>query len=296
MAGIGDALGLPFAVERPDGEVGKHAHRGVEEGDVDVAAYARPLGVEETDHEPDHARIAAREVDDAHAALAGWSVGLAGDPHVARVALDQVVEAGLARPGPGGPEAAEGAADDARIHVLELGVGEPEPGGQIAPHVVEDGVGDLHEIVENGAARRVLEIEGERLLAAIERLEVERVLLVQVGRHVAGAVAAHRGILDLDHLGAQVGEDLRAEGAGSELGDGEDADAVERGPGHVSTVAGLRRGWGDSSWARGPFSYRSTPARPADCPRWSRRSRCPGHPASTPAARARGSAHTGCRR
>src|SRR5436309_1043978 len=82
-------------------------------------------------------------------------------------------------PGPGGPEAAEGAADDARILVLELGVGEPGRGGQIAPHVVEDGVGDLHGIVEDGAGRRVLEIEGERLLAAIERLEVERVLLVQ---------------------------------------------------------------------------------------------------------------------
>ena len=89
----------------------------------DVAAYARPLGVEEADHEPDHARIATREVDDAHAALTGRSVGLAGDTHVARVALDQVVEAGLTRPWPVGAEAADGAADDARIQDLELAIG-----------------------------------------------------------------------------------------------------------------------------------------------------------------------------
>src|SRR6266704_3404581 len=105
MPGIGDALRLPLAVERPDREVGEHAHRRVEEGDVDVPPSARPLGVEETDHEPDHARIAAREVDDADSALSGWAVGLARNPHVARVALDQIVEAGLARPRRRRPEA-----------------------------------------------------------------------------------------------------------------------------------------------------------------------------------------------
>ena len=79
------------------GEVGEHAHRGVEERDVHVAADARALGVEEADHEPDHGGVAAREVDDGDAALARRPVGLAGDRHVARVALDQVV-VGRARP------------------------------------------------------------------------------------------------------------------------------------------------------------------------------------------------------
>ena len=47
-------------------------------------------------------------------------------------------------------------------------------------------------------------------------------------RDVAGDVAAHPGVLDLDDLGAEVGEDLGAEGPGAELGDGEDSNAVER--------------------------------------------------------------------
>ena len=55
------------------------------------------LGVEEPHHQADHRGVAAREVDHRDAALARRAVGLAGHRHVARVALDQVVEGGLGR-------------------------------------------------------------------------------------------------------------------------------------------------------------------------------------------------------
>jgi len=137
VAGIGNPLRLPIAVERPDREVGEHAHRRVQERDVYVPPCPRTLGVEEPDHEAEHAGIAAREVDDADAALAGRAVGLTRDPHVARVALDEVVEARLARARPRRAEAAQRAADDARVDALELPIGQPELGGQVTPDIVE---------------------------------------------------------------------------------------------------------------------------------------------------------------
>src|SRR5262249_59776527 len=74
----------------------------------------------------------------------------------------------------------------------------------------------------------MLQVERDGLLAAIERLEVERVALVRVGPYRARAVTADARILDLDDLGAEIGKELRAEGAGAELRDGHDAQAVER--------------------------------------------------------------------
>src|SRR5215470_15283583 len=271
VARVRDGLGLPVAVQRPDGKVGEHAHRGVEEGHVHIAPHAGALRLEEADHEAEHPRVAAREVDDAHPALAGRAVRLAGDAHVACVALDQVIEARLAGSRPTAPETAQRAAHDARVHALEGLVGQAETGREIAAHVIEEGVRNLDQIVQHRAPGLMLQVEGERLRATVEGLEVERVLLVEIGRNVARAVAAHRGVLDLDDLRAQVGQHLGAERAGSELGDGEDANSVERRSRHVSRGACPRRGWRGSSSARGPCAYTSRPARRAGCSRWSPR-------------------------
>jgi hypothetical protein len=50
---------------------------------------------------------------------------------------------------------------------------------------------------------------------------------VRVGRHVAPDVAADRRVLDLDHLGPEVGEVQRPERTGAELLDGHDADVLQ---------------------------------------------------------------------
>ena len=58
---------------------------------------------------------------------------------------------------------------------------------------------------------RALQIEGQRLLVAIEGLEDLAVVLAEEIRpDPARHVAAARAMLDLDHLGAHVGEMARA--------------------------------------------------------------------------------------
>src|SRR5256885_10314666 len=47
---------------------------------------------------------------------------------------------------------------------------------------------------------------GKAALVAVEALEEERASVLLVRRHDAADVSAHRRILDLDHLGAEIGE------------------------------------------------------------------------------------------
>src|SRR5207302_8056919 len=130
-------------------------------------------------------------------------------------------------------EARQRAADDRRVRVLQRGVRQAEAGRKIAAQVVVDGVGDAGEIAQDGLALGVGEVEGERLLAAVERLEVKRIAVGGVGADLAGDVAADGRILDLDDLGAEVGQDLRAERPGAELRHGQHAQPLQHRPGHA---------------------------------------------------------------
>jgi hypothetical protein len=66
--------------------------------------------------------------------------------------------------------------------------------------------------VEQRAAVGVAQVEGDAARAPVERLVVEAIVRrrVVVGRHDARLVAARR-VLDLDDVGAEVGEEHEAE-------------------------------------------------------------------------------------
>ena len=82
-------------------------------------------------------------------------------------------------------------------------------------------------------AARVAERERERALAGVRR-EEHRSLAVPERRPPGAAVVAGVGPLDLDHVGAERGEDLGAVRPGDRGGDVEHANAVERGERHRS--------------------------------------------------------------
>ena len=71
---------------------------------------------------------------------------------------------------------------------------------------------------------RFLQVEDDAALVAVDAPEAGT-LGAAASRHRARGVAVRR--LDLDHVGAQVPEEHRAEGAGHDLGRVEDADPVE---------------------------------------------------------------------
>ena len=120
--------------------------------------------------------------------------------------------------------------------MLEVGVAEAELLRLVAAQVREDASDTRTRSSRTAARLGLAEVERERALVAVEALEEERVLALLVRRDVARDVAADGRVLDLDHLGAEVGELHRPERAGAVLLDRDDADVGER-PRHSSVLA-----------------------------------------------------------
>jgi len=112
--------------------------------------------------------------------------------------------------------------------VLEVGVPQPQAGGLVAAQVRVDGVGGPNEVFEHRPRFGMPEVERDALLVPVERLEEQRVLALLERRDVPPDIAAGARVLDLDHLGAEIGELQRSPGACTELLDRENADVGER--------------------------------------------------------------------
>src|SRR5207245_6671692 len=96
------------------------------------------------------------------------------------------------------------------IHRRERGVAETQALHHARPEVLPDDTGLRAEAQAPGAPRGLRQVEHERLLVAIDREEVRTLAVGQEWRpHRAHRVAAV-GRLDLEDLGAHVGEQHRA--------------------------------------------------------------------------------------
>ena len=88
-----------------------------------------------------------------------------------------------------------------------------ELGGHTWAQVVDEDVGPTGQALERRQAPGAFQVDRHRLLAAVEDLEVQRVAVPEGRAHLARIVAA-LDAFELDHLGAQVGQD----GAGKRPG------------------------------------------------------------------------------
>ena len=126
-------------------------------------------------------------------------------------------------PGPRGIRAASAVAGDRQPHEIrpqpeQADVVESQPVECAHAHVVDQHVARLDERAHRIDALSRLQIEHERSLAAVP---ADEAVLNEAKR-----IAARR--LDLPHLSAQIGQQSRAERAGEEAGQVDDADAGER--------------------------------------------------------------------
>jgi hypothetical protein len=131
------------------------------------------------------------------------------------------------------PVARDPAVDDPRVHLPHPLVADAEALQHAGAEAVEHDVVALDEAEQGLLPLLVLEVQPDRPLAPVER-KVERragsqplLLLVAVERRGPADVVAHAGVLDLQHLGAEVGEQQAAEAAGQEPGQVEDPDVGE---------------------------------------------------------------------
>jgi hypothetical protein len=156
---------------------------------------------------------------------------LAGHAHHAGGGLDRQVEAALGAARAVLPESRDRAVDERGLAGAEPVPAEAEPLHRAGPAILDEHVGLEHQRAGEVARGRVLEVEHDRALAAVDRCEV---LAEAFGdrRPLPHRVAVGR--LDLRHVGAEVGEQHAAKGARRHVAELDDAHAREGAEGFLA--------------------------------------------------------------
>src|SRR5262249_22958498 len=192
-----------------------HAGMGNRRGDGEARVHA---GDDVGDRDADLLRPAAREL-----------VALAGDAHEATHALEDEIVAGALGEGAVLPEAGDRAVDDERVELPDLIVPEAIPREVANLVVLDQDVAFGRERAHESLSGRLGEVDRDRLLAAVDGEVIGRLARFLPGRILepgwppAARVVAGPRPLDLDHLGAEVGEILRRPGSGEDAGEIENA-------------------------------------------------------------------------
>jgi hypothetical protein len=104
---------------------------------------------------------------------------------------------------------------------------------------MDERVGGPDDFEQRGARLRILEVEAERTLVAVD-VQVSWSHARRATRLADVTHGVALGRLDLDHVGTLIGEQHRAVGTQDHVGQIDDADAVQR-PGHDLSFESLQR-------------------------------------------------------
>jgi hypothetical protein len=170
---------------------------------------------------------AGEQVHRGHAELQRRLVGLAVQRHQARFALHHEVVARARGLGAGAVVARDRAVDEARVLLAQLLVAQAQLVDAAELEVLDHHVALLRKVARDLLAFGRLQVERDRALVAVDAVEVGGLGLAHAQAPVARVVAAAR-VLDLDHLGAHVGQHHAAPGARQDAGQVEDAHAGKR--------------------------------------------------------------------
>ena len=175
-----------------------------------------------------------RHVGQPVSGLERFAAGQAGDRHHAGRRLDRGVVGGRRRARPRLPVAGYGAVDEARIDLLQRLVAKAHAVHRPGLEVLDDRIGGSGQPAHDLARAGMLEVEGGGTLAGIDGEEQRGhagldEARVRGGAQTAALVAAGP-VLDLDHVGAEQRQLLRAIGAGKHLGEIDNPHPPERQP------------------------------------------------------------------
>ncbi len=221
--GVADALGHLAGDEKVERLVGEHADLAVDERGIDEAAATGALALGERGEDADRGIDAGENIGDRHPRALRLAVGRSRQLHDAAHALGHEVVARARGVGPGLAEAGDGAVDQARVVLGQALVVEAEFGEPADLEILDQHVGASRELADDAASILALEIQLDRALAAVGGVEIGSPEMAAVGRlHKGGApaagVVARALALDLDDVGAEIGENLPCPGPRQDAG------------------------------------------------------------------------------
>ena len=207
-----------------------------QQADFDVLTETGLLSLVERSQHADQPVQPGHHVEQGDAGAEGRPVRLTGETHQPRHGLHDEVVPG--QPGAlGGAEPADREVHEAGVEGLGGGVVEAELGEAARLEVLDRDVGATQQLACQLDVVRVVEVEHDRLLVAVDR-EVVRRDAVVLGRAPGPCLVAGRA-LDLDHGGAHVGQQHRAVRPGQHPRQVGDDQSIERAGGGVH-VGSLR--------------------------------------------------------
>ena len=225
--------------------VGQPRDMGVQHADVDLLPLPGQVAMPQRRQDADAAIQPGEQVGHRHADLLRQPVGLAGQAHDAAHRLDQAVVARPRRIRPGLAEAGDRAVDQPRKPGMQLLVAQAVFRQRADLEVLHQDVAAGDQLQRDLLAFRLADIQRDRLLVAVDADEIGAFLVPGIDRRrEAARVVAGARPLDLDHVGAQVGQHLRAGRPCQHTGQVENAQALQGtrrlGPGRFGHIASPR--------------------------------------------------------
>ena len=213
--------------------VGQHADGGIHQRGIDVAALAGLLALRQRGQDADHRIEAGEDVGDRHADAGRRAVRHAGQIHHAAHALRHQIVAGALGVGAVLAEAGHRAIDQTRIFRRQALVVEAELGEPADLEILDQHVRALASLRTMRRPSSLSKSSFDRALAAVGGMEIGRADMLAVGafherRPPAAGIVAGAFALDLDDVGAQVGQHLPRPGPGQDAGKFEDAETRQR--------------------------------------------------------------------
>ncbi len=174
--------------------------------------------------------VADRDADLGRVPTVG--VGVPGDRHQPGRGLDHEVVARSGRGRSVAPVAADRQVDQPGMRVAQPCLVDPEPGEGPWPKVLHEDVGVVEQPAQDGAAVGCPQVEPDRALVAIDGQEVggrpRPIGRVTDPRRTPRPGRVAVGRLDLDHVGAEVGQEHRRVRTGEDRRRVDDAQATQR--------------------------------------------------------------------
>lgn len=212
---------------------------GIDEGDIDVVAYAGFFTVIQRCADGEASVQTAEQITDGHTGTGGLAARPAGDAHAAAHSLADEVVAGTIGIGAILAKAGDRSINQARIQLFALFIAEAQTAHNTGTVVFQQYISALYQFAEQFFSVLCFEVDGNTALIAVQILEIhaQSTIFFQRAR-VADEVAAGGQVFHLDNIGAHIGQIHTTVGTCQEVGEIKHTDALEKLSSHDKSSCG----------------------------------------------------------